>query len=268
LDFGLAKQTSLKGTSESMPTMSHDHLTSPGTSLGTIAYMSPEQARGKALDARTDLFSFGAVLYEMVTGFVPLRGAGTAEISDEFLNRAQQTPVRLNPSVPPELERIIGKALEKDRDVRYQHASEMRGDLKRLMRDTETGRISSATPSASSEKSIAKWAIAAAVALALIAGSYFLFTRSRPAPVAESADHDHDHDHDDGHEQGVASPAVQRVAVLPFRSLSGDHSDEAWGIGMTDAIITRLATLQNLAVRPTSSVLKYVKAPVEPTQAA
>src|SRR5258705_10715995 len=145
LDFGLAKQSSRTVSTESSSTLPQEQLTSPGTSIGTIAYMSPEQARGKALDARTDLFSFGAVLYEMVTGFVPFRGTGTAEIFDGLLNREPTPPVRVNPAIPNDLERIIAKALEKDRDVRYQHASEIRAAVKRLMRDTESGRVNSAT---------------------------------------------------------------------------------------------------------------------------
>jgi len=218
LDFGLAKVTAVANSSSQViatntqtGTLDAPHLTSPGTALGTVAYMSPEQVKGRDLDARTDLFSFGVLLYEMATGALPFRGDTSGMIFEAVLNRAPVPPVRLNPDVPAELERIINRALEKDRDLRYQHASDMRAELQRLKRDTDSSRhvltvgeegtpASQATvhsPVSGSASVMAaqqprKWygaAITAAVIVLAVAGLglYFLLHRTPSTPFQNFA---------------------------------------------------------------------------------
>jgi serine/threonine protein kinase len=216
LDFGLAKLARGTGilsvgighespgahgqdarATEDVPTASIDpeHLTSPGVALGTVAYMSPEQTRGEDLDSRSDLFGFGAVLYEMATGRQAFVGTTTAVIFNSILNQAPTPPLRLNPELPPKLEEIINKALEKDHDVRYQHASELRADLKRLKRDTESGRSTATTVTLTTElgarrriSSQRRW-IAAAGPAALILAAVLGFLLTRPLPPPKITDY-------------------------------------------------------------------------------
>src|SRR4029077_10137182 len=225
LDFGLAKVT-LKPDSVALsaPTIeSEEHLTSPGSALGTVAYMSPEQVRGKELDARTDLFSFGAVLYEMCTGALPFRGDTSGVIFESILSRGPASAIRLNPDVSPKLDEVIGKCLEKDRNLRYQHAADVRTDLQRLKRDTESGK---AVPSGialsfwSRQSMLISATAFAFVVMVLIVGGWFYFGRPRTR--------------------------INSVAVLPFANASGEPSMEYLSDGITEGIIDRLSGLPNL----------------------
>ena len=192
LDFGLAKLTINEvGGATSAPTLTvEENLTSPGTAIGTVAYMSPEQVRGKELDGRTDLFSFGAVLYEMCTGSLPFQGETSGVIFEAILNRAPVAPVRLNSGVPARLEEIINKALEKDREIRCQSGVELKADLKRLRRDSISGTAAHVTSAVVGQPSPKKWLAVAAIIVAVVVGAalegWFAWHRGTPSKVTQA----------------------------------------------------------------------------------
>jgi serine/threonine protein kinase len=278
LDFGLAKVAPARGTQKTQGanaqtmdarTMDDAHLTSPGTMLGTVAYMSPEQVRGRELDARSDLFSFGAVLYEMATGDVPFHGESSAVVCEAIMNRAPVAAVRLNHEVPPRLEDIINKALEKDSSLRYQHASDMRSDLQRLKRDTDSGRQplpasppgdAAALPSSSSQRvSVAQSAAAvsaatpvtpprpytkiafAVAAVALVALGIFFWQSRRANPTVPTA----------------SSSGPKTVAVLPLQNLGADKDLDFLRLALADEIATSLSYVRSLTIRPFATTSKY-----------
>ena len=247
LDFGLAKaapsgtSSSKLSSADTMTDAGAEHLTSPGSTLGTVAYMSPEQVRAKELDARSDLFSFGVVLYEMATGTLPFRGESTGVIFDGIMNRAAVPAVRVNPALPAEFERVLEKALEKDRALRYQSAAELRTDLKRIQRSTESGRsaaVSAEVPAKPKSKSA--FAIASvALLILLLAGAgiaWFLKQRTQASTAA------------------TAKPSV---AVLALKNLSTEPDSAYFSDGMTDEITTKLSKIESVNVVSHSTVAAF-----------
>jgi eukaryotic-like serine/threonine-protein kinase len=260
LDFGLAKRESahrrvpeaVGAWGESIASMSQESLTSPGAALGTVAYMSPEQVRGEDLDSRTDLFSFGAVLYEMATGEHAFTGRTSGVIFDGILNHDPLLPRQLNSDLPAELEQIILKALEKDREVRYQHAADLRADLKRLKRDTESGRASKNVPLSPTRRGWwpqllrrrSPWALALSAilltALGILVGFNVGGFRDRLAGKPKYA-------------------SIHSIAVLPLQNLSNDPEQEFLAEGMTEQLITDLSQVSALRVASLQSVMGYRK---------
>jgi len=244
LDFGLA-QVAQAGTGAPAceATTKLFSLTAPGVPVGTLLYMSPEQARGRELDARTDLFSFGVVLYEMATGMLPFRGETAGDVFDAILNRDPPPPLRLNPSLPASLDDIICKALEKDRELRYQHASEMRADLQRLQRGLDADRVvrggkaSSSVVSASAGGRTAKLAILAVILLVLGVLGWYVWRSHSKAAVA-----------------GVSTPSI---AVLPFVDMSPGKDQEYFSDGLAEELTSDLAKVPGLKVAGRSSAFQF-----------
>jgi TolB-like protein/predicted Ser/Thr protein kinase len=260
LDFGLAKldetpaREPASGDSRRATEIAPESLTSPGTAMGTVAYMSPEQARGEKLDPRTDLFSFGAVLYEMVTGRQPFAGNTSAVIFDAILNRPVVSPMRLQPDLPPELERIVFTALEKDRELRYQSAAELRADLKRLKRDSESGRTGAvsgrapAVPLSVPKHRFPRIAVIAAVVLvtALVSVVIWILRPGRPR---------------------ASRVGTTTVAVLPFQNLGAGSQVDYLRLALPDEIATTLSSVPSVALRPFASTRKYAGSDVDPQTA-
>jgi serine/threonine protein kinase/Tfp pilus assembly protein PilF len=257
LDFGLAKVATPAGSSanqvgsaNTITSVDEQHLTSPGSTLGTIAYMSPEQVRAKELDTRTDLFSFGVVLYEMATGALPFAGESTGVIFDGIMNRAATPAVRLNPALPAEFEHVLEKSLEKDRTLRYQSAAELRADLKRVQRGSETSRtVAAGSMAASAAKSTGRGGARPKRGIVLAAGLVILL-----AAIAGIAWYEK-HSPAQSSSGAAAVAAKPSVAVLPLQNLSTEPDSTYFSDGMTDEITTKLAKIEGIDVVSHSSVM-------------
>jgi eukaryotic-like serine/threonine-protein kinase len=261
LDFGLAKLSfdAHSGATTNAPTIDVEHLTSPGSTLGTVAYMSPEQVRGKEVDARTDLFSFGAVLYEMCTGGLPFRGETPGVIFKAILDGEPTPAVRLNPAVSLQLEQIITKALEKDRNLRYQHASEMRSDLARLKRGKESGK---SIPIGASWAGFERSGRKHIVRVGLTAGSILLITVSAALYLMRGKTQRETSDH------ARKSLAVLPLAVLPLQNTSASKDLDFLRLGLADDIATTLSYFPALSIRPFATTSRYAGPNVDLQKAA
>jgi serine/threonine protein kinase/Tfp pilus assembly protein PilF len=249
LDFGLAKsilpetlanQIAAQAT-QGMSYVAAEHLTSPGTAVGTVAYMSPEQVRAKELDCRTDLFSFGIVLYEMATGRLPFQGASSGLITEAILNRNPVSPIRINPDIPAALQEVIRRALEKDSKLRYQHATDMRSELQRLRRDTESG-------GRAAEEEIESAGIPTKSHLSSSGGRKARASSTQSSVVRAQR----------------VSKIIDSLAVLPFKNSSGDPEHEYLSDGITGSLINILATLPKLRVMAQSTVARYKGREIDP----
>jgi len=255
LDFGLAKMTYLRKVVPLEPgapaQFTEEHLTDPGAALGTIAYMSPEQVRGKALDPRSDLFSFGVVLYEMVTGKLPFRGETSGVVADAILNRPPVAPARFNPELPSDLERIINRALEKDRELRYQHASDMRAELQRLKQESASGKITATTATPETLGGKGRWAwLAAALAALLVAGLGRGFFAVNLPKVTGSTQITHD-----GYVMGNMVTDGSRIYVIQLRPSGHVLAQVSVLGGDTSVIPTPIGNIDLVAITPDYSQL-------------
>jgi TolB-like protein len=258
LDFGLAKRVHERASADSeMPTELDEDpsLTSPGSAVGTVSYMSPEQVRGEAVDARTDLFSLGVVLYQMAAGGRPFSGGTSGVIFNEILSKEPPAASRSNPSLPPSLDQIIGKLLEKDRDLRYQSARELTADLKRLQRDSDSGRSATAvTPAVASPPGANRGrAVAVVIAAVVLAAAGAIWWQMRSEGESRRTDATASRPAES------VSASHPTVAVLPFQNLTGDEGTAYLSVAVPDEIITVLSRVETLAVRPFASTAAYTE---------